>query len=76
MNRPLTSLETRVISLGETMGILLVSWFDLQSAHGNHGEFVRDVALVGVADVELAFVLDGAGLAEVGVRGGDARRVL
>lgn len=26
---------------------VLRSWLDLQAAHGNHGEFVRDVAFVG-----------------------------
>ena len=41
-----------------------------QCLDGNHGKFVRRVALVCVADVELALVLDGVGVAEVclGVR--------
>ena len=47
----------------------------LQAANGNHRQLVRGVALVGVADVQLAFVLDGVRVAEVGTGIGNAGTV-
>ena len=46
---------------------------DRQAADGDDGEFVGSVALVGVADVQLAAVFYGVGVAEIRIRGGDAR---
>jgi len=50
--------------------------FDLKALDRDHCQFVCGVALVRVADVELALVLDSVGVAEIGVGRGDARRLV